>query len=119
MVCISESILNISDITVFVEQCLVDNKAEDIKILDVKGLSDVADTMIVATGTSSRHVKSLAEHVVVDCKKEGISVLGHEGQSGGEWVLVDLGEVLIHVMQLETREFYQLEKLWQVRPNSV
>lgn len=93
---------------------LEDLKGQDIKVLDVRKLTTVTDTMIVCTGTSNRHVKSLAQNVVEDAKKAGFRPLGIEGQEAGEWVLVDLGDVVVHVMQLQPRAFYQLEKLWSV-----
>lgn len=92
---------------------LEDNKAQKIECIDVRGKTSVADYMVVATGTSGRHVKALAEHVAVEAKKKGIEPLGTEGQEVSDWVLVDLGDVIAHVMQEKTREYYQLEKLWQ------
>ncbi len=92
---------------------LDDSKAEDIVTMDVSDRSDVTDTMIIATGTSKRHVKSLADNLAVHCKAQQVPVFGTEGQESSEWVLVDLGEVLVHVMQAESREQYQLEKLWE------
>jgi ribosome-associated protein len=77
-------------------------------------MTTVTDVMIVASGTSDRHVKSLADAVVMACKKAGVPPLGVEGEREGEWVLVDLGDVVVHVMQPRIREFYALEKLWTV-----
>ncbi len=94
---------------------LEDLKGQDIKVLDVQELTTVTDTMIVCTGTSSRHVKALAQNVVEDAKKAGFRPMGMEGTDAGEWVLVDLGGVVVHVMQLQARAFYQLEKLWSPR----
>lgn len=90
-------------------------KAHNIKVLDVTRLTDFADTMIVATGTSSRHVKSLAGHVVDKAEEAGFRVLGVEGETEGEWVLVDLQDAIVHVMLPRIREFYGLEKLWEPR----
>jgi ribosome-associated protein len=95
---------------------LEDMKGTDIRVLDVKKLTTVTDWMIVATGTSSRHVKSLADNVVRMAKEGGVRPRGAQGMEMGEWVLVDLGEVVVHVMQAQTRAFYQLEKLWDVQP---
>jgi len=92
-------------------------KAANVRIIDVRKLTDVTDTMIVATGTSNRHVRSIADRVVEKCKDAGFRPLGVEGDREGEWVLVDLHDVLVHVMLPRIREFYGLEKLWDVRPS--
>ena len=92
---------------------LEDLKAVNIKVLDVRGLTDVADTMIVASGTSDRHVRAIAENVTVTAKAAGRQPMGTEGKQDGEWVLVDLQDVLVHVMLPRVREFYALEQLWE------
>ena len=89
-------------------------KAKDVQEIDVRGKSSVADLMVVASGTSTRHVKSLADEVVKKAKQSGLPPIGVEGQREGEWVLVDLGDVIVHVMLPRTREFYGLERLWTV-----
>lgn len=89
-------------------------KGRDIVVLDVKPLTDMADFMVFCTGTSSRHVKSLADNVEFEAKKLDVRAFGVEGQDTGEWVLVDFGDVVVHVMQSETRAFYDLERLWSV-----
>ncbi|WP_354624415.1 ribosome silencing factor [Psychromonas sp. MME2] len=97
----------------FVLQQIEDMKAKDITVVDVSETSDVTNTMIICTGNSKRHVRSVAEQTALAAKKEGEAPLGIEGLEGSEWVLVDLGNVVLHVMQDETRQFYQLEKLWE------
>lgn len=93
---------------------LEDLKAEDVLVLDVKDKTTVTDWIIVASGSSSRHVKSIANNVLTVAKEAGASPLGCEGQEEGEWILVDLGDVIVHVMQKQVREFYDLESLWSV-----
>ncbi len=98
----------------FVIDALEDGKAINIQCMDVKELSNVTDYMIVASGTSRRHVKSVAENVVTKVKEAGMLPIGQEGQDAAEWILVDLGDVVVNVMMPDTRLFYDLEKLWSV-----
>ena len=91
---------------------LGDGKGRDITVVDVRGKTSMTDYMVVASGTSERHVKSLAGHVAEEAKKNATMPLGIEGEDVGEWVLVDLGDVIVHVMKPQIRDFYQLEKLW-------
>ncbi len=93
---------------------LDDLKARDIREIDVREKSSVTDLLVVASGTSSRHVKSIADEVVKKAKKAGLPPIGVEGQREAEWVLVDLGDIVVHVMLPRTREFYGLERLWTV-----
>jgi len=97
---------------------LDDLKGQDIQSLDVTGISDVMDTLVIATGTSNRHVKSLAGNVVEDAKAQGFRPIGVEGMDAGEWVLVDFGDTVVHVMLATTRAFYELEKLWSTEPST-
>ena len=92
---------------------LEDLKGQDITTIDVQGKTSVTDYMIIASGSSSRHVKSLAENVLEKAKEQGVRPLSSEGLDGGEWALLDLGDVVVHVMQVPTRQFYDLERLWQ------
>ncbi|MBY7838002.1 ribosome silencing factor [Vibrio fluvialis] len=89
-----------------------DMKAVNIVTLDVQGKSSVTDYMIICTGTSKRHVSSIADHVASEAKKAGVEPLGIDGENEGEWVVVDMGTTMLHVMQEEHRAMYQLEKLW-------
>ncbi len=96
---------------------LEDGKAKDLVVLDVQAMTTVTDYMLICTGTSQRHVKSLAENLALAAKAAGHPP-GIEGLDEGEWVLVDLGAVIVHVMQQQTRAFYQLEKLWSMGPDA-
>ena len=91
---------------------LEDLKAIDIRVLDVSKLTTITDIMVIATGTSNRHAASLAHSVIDRAKESGHRPVGVEGLNEGEWVLVNLGGVIVHVMQAQARAFYQLEKLW-------
>ncbi len=105
----------IEDVKNLVVAALDDLKAIDLVVVDVRGKTTVADYMVIASGTSNRHVSALANNVVVESKKAGFMPLGVEGSDSGEWVLVDMGDVIVHVMQQPTRDFYQLEKLWETQ----
>lgn len=100
-------------LTQVVLDALADMKAVDVKALDVRGITDITDTMVVASGTSDRHVKSIADRVVQRCKDAGFRPYGMEGERDGEWVLLDLQDLVLHVMLPRVREFYALEKLWE------
>ena len=97
-----------------VERALEDLKAVDIRTLEVSGLTSITDFMIVAGGTSDRHVRSIADNVIEKAREAGADVLGVEGHEFGEWVLVDLTDVVVHIMQSRVRDFYKLENLWNM-----
>jgi ribosome-associated protein len=97
---------------------LDDMKAANVRVLDVRGVTDIADTMVIASGTSDRHVRSIADRVVESAKKAGFRPIGVEGAGDGEWVLVDLQDVIVHVMLPRVREFYRLESLWELGPEA-
>lgn len=104
--------MNVEEQIKLAVEALDDAKAKDIEVLDVKNISNVTDAMIVATGTSSTHARSCANKVSVEFKEHDLPPIGIEGEDEGQWVLLDLGDVIVHVMQAEAREFYALEKLW-------
>lgn len=104
-----------ADIKAFAIQALEDMKAQDVVTLDIHKLTTIADHMVVATGTSTRHVKSIADELVKRCKEAGIGVRA-EGEAQAEWILLDLNDVIVHVMQASIRKLYDLESLWNVSP---
>lgn len=104
--------MNLDRLKHLVLDALDDVKANDVEVLDVRELTEMTDVMIIASGTSNRHVKALANSVVSAVKAEGMLPVGVEGEDAGEWVLVDLGDMLIHIMLPDTRDFYAIEKLW-------
>jgi ribosome-associated protein len=95
-------------------EALEDMKARDVRVMDVGQLTSITDYMIIASGTSDRHVRSIASRLVDRAKEAGYPALGVEGSDGGEWVLVDLQDVVVHIMQPRVRDFYKLEKLWDM-----
>ena len=107
------------ELTDLVVDALEDIKGKDITVLDVTDLTDVMDALVVVSGTSNRQVKAMANNVVEKCKAAGHQPLGVEGQDSADWVLVDLGDVVVHIMLPETLAFYELEKLWAVRPDDI
>lgn len=99
-------------------QALDDMKAKDVLVLDVRGKTCITDIMIIASGTSDRHVKSIAQTVAFKAKQAGETPLGTEGVEDGEWALVDLNGVVVHVMQPKVRDFYHLERLWSMEESA-
>jgi len=97
-----------------VEEALDDMKAREVRVIDVRKLTTVTDYMIIASGTSDRHVRSMADHVVEKAAEAGCRSLGTEGEAAGEWVLVDLHDVVVHVMLGKVRDLYKLENLWDM-----
>ncbi len=117
MTAASASASAVSDSDLLCERVLAaleELKAKEVRVIDVRGKTSVADTLVIASGTSTRHVKALADEVVRFVKQAGMFPLGVEGQTEAEWVLVDLGDVIVHVMLPRIREFYGLERLWSV-----
>ncbi len=108
-----------SPLQLAVTTALEDMKAVNVRVLDVRGLTDIIDTMVIASGNSDRHVRSIAERVLEKAKAAGFRSLGTEGARDGEWVLVDLQDILVHVMLPRVREFYRLEGLWDGGPVAV
>lgn len=96
----------------FVEKALEDRKVRDTKVLDVRGKSNVTDYMVITSASSNRQVKAVAENVMHDVKQAGWEILGAEGLNGSDWALVDLGDIVIHIMMEPTRALYDLERLW-------
>ena len=93
---------------------LDDMKANAVNNMNVTTLTNVSDYMIFSTGNSSRHIRSIADKIAENIKKEGYPILGIEGYEGSQWVLIDLGNIIVHIMMAETREFYKLEDLWSL-----
>ena len=106
--------MNSEQLTDLVVEALDDVKARDIIKLDVRDMTTVTDYMVIASGTSNRHVQALVENVAEKAKQAGHRPMGIEGEEGGEWVLLDLQDALVHVMLPKVREFYNLEKLWSL-----
>ncbi|BAP38739.1 ribosome-associated protein [Acinetobacter sp. BIGb0196] len=102
-----------------VQEALLDVKAKDIIQLDVSAISNVSDAIVIASGTSTRHVKALADNVAEEARKAGFRPIGVEGERDAEWILIDLGFVVVHVMLPTARKFYDLESLWRATPESV
>ncbi len=108
--------MKVEELRDFVVEILEDMKARDLSVIDVRGKTSITDFMIIASGTSDRHVKAIAEAVAFRAKQKGCPPMGQEGVRDGEWALIDLNGVVVHVMQSKVRDFYQLERLWNVDP---
>ncbi|MCK5881913.1 MAG: ribosome silencing factor [Sinobacterium sp.] len=107
--------MNIENLEKLILNALDELKAKDVVVMDVSELTDMTDKMIIATGSSTRQVAALANHVGAECKKVDVMPIGSEGEDTGEWALVDLGDIVVHVLLPEKREFYSLEQLWSVK----
>ncbi|GAB2181006.1 hypothetical protein DLREEDagrD3_12290 [Denitratisoma sp. agr-D3] len=108
--------MDIRKLQKIVVSALEDIKGEDIEVINTTKLTSLFDRIVIATGNSNRQVKALANNVVVKVKEAGGEVVSSEGEDGGEWVLVDLGDIVVHVMQANVRAYYNLEELWQAKP---
>lgn len=98
-----------------INTAIEDLKAKEIIVLDVTRLTQITDYMIICSGTSNRHVRSIADNIIMKAKENGATLIGVEGEDVGEWILVDLGDVIVHVMLPRVRDLYQLEKLWDIK----
>jgi ribosome-associated protein len=109
----SEDVLSFEQLRDLVTSALEDFKAKDIQQIDVSGQNPLTDMFVIASGNSTRHIKSMAENLIMKAKAAGCPPLGVEGDRDAEWVLVDLNDVIVHLMLPQTRAFYNLEKLWE------
>lgn len=115
----NSSLHNVQTCLKVVHNALTDVKAKDIIELDVSNISNVADAIVIASGTSTRHVKALADNVADEARKAGFRPIGIEGERDAEWILIDLGYVVVHVMLPTARKFYDLESLWRNAPEAI
>ncbi len=104
--------LELEELTKLVIESIEDVKGIDLCVLDVKGKTSVTDVMVIVSGKTSRQVRAIANSVIMDAKKAGNPPLGAEGEEYGDWALIDLGDIIVHIMQPSVRDFYNLEKLW-------
>lgn len=105
--------LDAADLKDLVVAAVEDRKGVDVVVLDVSAVTDVTDHMVIVGGTSNRHVKSIVDHVLETAKSHGVLVLGTEGREQSDWVLLDMADVVVHVMRADARAFYDLERLWE------
>lgn len=110
--------MNTAELLKLISETLEDNKALDVTEIDVTSLTGTIDAMVICTATSTRHAKSLANKITVAAKESGVNPFGVEGELYGEWILIDLSDVVVHIMLNEQREFYNLEKLWAITTES-
>ena len=106
--------MQIAELEKLVVDSIEDLKGTDIKVLNTEGITAIADRMIICSGRSSTHIKSIADNVVKNAKSHNINIVGLEGTTNSEWVLIDLGDIIVHVMQPATRDYYNLEALWDI-----
>ncbi len=106
--------MNLEELRALAVNAVEDVKAFDVNVVDVMGRSSVSDVLVFASGRSDRQVKSIANNVVLEAKKAGVAPLGVEGLNAGDWVLVDLGDVVVHVMLPQVRDYYGIERMWDV-----
>ena len=106
--------MNVDELKALAVNAVEDLKAFDVNIVDVQGRSSITDVLVFASGRSDRQVKSIANNVVIEAKKAGVKPLGVEGLKTGDWVLVDLGDVVVHVMLPQVRDYYGIERMWEV-----
>ncbi len=106
--------MNVNELKALAVNAVEDLKAFDVNIVDVTGRSSITDVLVFASGRSDRQVKSIANNVVIEAKKAGVKPLGVEGLKTGDWVLVDLGDVVVHVMLPQVRDYYGIERMWEV-----
>lgn len=107
--------MNTQQISDLVVESLENIKGQNIEVFDVRSLTPITDCMVIVTGTSSTHIKAMADEVIVNAKKAGLHVQGIEGRGQSDWVLVDIGDVIVHLMLSATRSLYRLEDLWNVK----
>ena len=111
--------MNTNEITQLVIDALDDIKAIEVKALDVRNVTSITDVMIICSGTSNRHVKAIAENVIQFAKKQKVDIIGYEGEKEAEWILIDLADIVVHVMLPKSRDFYNLESLWDNTDNEI
>ena len=109
--------MNIEQLLNLVKNTLVDIKAQDVRVIDVREKTSITDYMVIATGTSSRHLRAIGQSVAYEAKKQMHKTFRMEGEESGEWILVDLEDIVVHIMVAEARTLYSLEKLWETTDN--